>query len=453
MPGRRPWGLVALALILYASWTSSGWAAASTPAPQGRAGEGAWLAENAVVIRSIEPGDEDFSDLMPLVPILGNVRVVQIGEASHGDGDTFLAKARLIRFLHQKMGFDVIAWEAGIADVPFLDAALRTDMPLPEAAAQALYGIWSRNREVMHTLEYVRSSWRTPYPIQIVGFDSRISIPKNRSERWPAAVFEFFDRLDPKLISPQERTDLTAMAVGLVPADYYEKPGPRPYNRELPKRLVATIDTRRGELLVGWAPRQIDYIRQTLQSLMGMDRALVGNTAEWGPEGYSRDTAMAENLLWWLRGPLKDRKVIVWAHNYHVMKALYSQEIEDQAKAAGRPQSGPMGRFLDEALGKEMYTIAFLSHHGKSGWVGDEPKELPKAGFDSLQTVFHATGRPYLFMDFRRLPADHWLRGERTATFNEYEPIAADWTRLYDGAFFIDEQKPPTPLVPAPSSP
>src|SRR6185436_14530644 len=217
----------------------------------------------------------------------------------------------LIRFLHQKMGFDAIAWEAGIADVPFLDAALRTDVPLPEAAAQALYGIWSRNREVMRTLEYVRASWRTPHPIEIVGFDSRISIPKNRGERWPAAVFELFDRLDPKLLSTQERADLTAMAVGLVPADYYEKPGPRSYNRELPKRLVATIDARRGELLAYWPPRQIDYIRQTLQSLMGMDRALTGNAMGPGPDGYSRDTAMAENLLWWLNGPLKDLADVV----------------------------------------------------------------------------------------------------------------------------------------------
>jgi len=436
MSGRKLGGAAALTLILCAV------PAVAEPAADDERVR--WLMDNAVAVRSIEPGDEDFSDLMPLAPILGNVRVVQIGEASHGDGATFLAKARLIRFLHQKMGFDVIAWEAGIADVPFLDAALRSDVPLPEAASQALYGIWSRTREVMQTLEYVRSSWRTPHPIEIVGFDSRISIPKNRSERWPAAVFEFFDRLDPKLISAQERADLTAMAVGLVPADYYEKPGPRSYNRELPKRLVATIDARRSELLTWWPPRQIDYIRQTLQSLMGMDRALPPDVTKPGPEGYTRDTAMAGNLLWWLNGPLKDRKVIVWAHNYHVMKNFFSQEIEDQEKAAGRSLSGPMGRFLNESLGREMYTIAFLSHHGRSGWVDDEPSELPAASFDSLQTLFHATGRPYLFVDLRRVPADHWLRDERTATFNEYEPMALDWTRVYDGVFFIDEQRPPT---------
>lgn len=436
MPGRKPWSAVVLALILWAVPVF----AAEPPAA-------AVLADHALAIRSIDPADEDFSDLMPLVPIVGAARVVQIGEASHGDGATFLAKARLIRFLHQRMGFDVIAWEAGIADVPFLDAALRTDMPLPEAASQALYGIWSRSREVMPTLEYVRSSWRTPRPIEIVGFDSRISMPKNRRERWPAAVFEFFDRLDPKLISAQERADLTAMAVGLVPAEYYEKPGPRAFNRELPKRLVAAIDAHRGELLVYWPPRRIDYIRQTLQSLQGMDRALTGNAMEPGPKGYSRDTAMAENLLWWVNGPLKDRKVIVWAHNYHVLKDFFSPEIEEQARASGLSLAGPMGRFLNEALGKEMYTIAFLSHHGRSGWVGEEPKELPLAGFDSIQARLHATGLPYLFVDFRSLPADHWLRGERTATFNEYEPMALDWTRLYDGVFFIDEQKPPTKVA------
>ncbi len=425
------------------------WAIPAVAAP-GRDVEGAvrWLHENAVAPRSIEPGDEDFSDLLPLVPILGNVRVVQIGEASHGDGATFLAKARLIRFLHQKMGFDALAWEVGIADVPFLDAALQADVPSSVAAGEALYQIWARSREVMPTLDYVRATRRTPHPLEIVGFDSRISIARNRSERWPAAVFEFFDRLDPKLLSPQERADLTAMAVGLVPADYFQTPGPRAYNRELPRRLVATIDQRRSELLTFWSARRIDYLRQTLQSLQAMDRALAGNAMEPGPDGYSRDTAMAENLLWWLNGPLKDRKVIVWAHNYHVMKDFLTPAAKEQAAASGRPLGGPMGRFLDAALGREMFTIGCLSYHGKSGWVGQEPRDLPPAGFDSLQTLLHAAGRPYLFVDVRHLPADHWLRGERTATFNEYEPMALDWTRLYDGVLFLDEQRPPTLVEP-----
>lgn len=63
-----------------------------------------WLAENASPVRSIAPEDEDFSDLAPLAAALGDARVVMLGEATHGDGETFRAKARLVRFLHRELG-------------------------------------------------------------------------------------------------------------------------------------------------------------------------------------------------------------------------------------------------------------------------------------------------------------------------------------------------------------
>ena len=52
--------------------------------------------------------------------------------------------------------------------------------------------------------------------------------------------------------------------------------------------------------------------------------------------------------------------------------------------------------------------------------------------------------------DLSRLPADHWLRTPWTAGFYMYEPRQATWTRCYDGLFFIDAQKPSTPLSPRP---
>lgn len=376
-------------------------------------------------VRSIDPADGDFSDLAPLVQAIGKARVVQLGEATHGDGATFLAKARLIRFLHQAMGFDVIAWEAGIADVRWLDEALRAGQPSPEAAKRALYNVW-QNREVMATLDYVRETRGTDRPIAIVGFDCRVSRPDVRADLYPKRVFDFFDRLDPALISKKEREDFTAMSIGLVPADYYEKPGLRQYNRELPKRLVETIDRRRDELLVRYPPREIDYIRQTLVSLMAMDRAL-------GPgdkpvfEGYTRDAAMAENLLWWLNGPLKDRKVIVWAHNYHVMSDSFA------AQAA----QGPMGSFLKKALGSDLYTVGFTAFAGS--WLDlDSGKAVPVKPGD-LESDLHNLKRPWVF-----LPTPHKTQ---SASFYFNEPNqTVDWSRVYDGIFFLDEQKPATPL-------
>ena len=39
---------------------------------------------------------------------------MQLGESGHGVAEFNHAKVRLIKFLHQQMGFDVIAFESGL---------------------------------------------------------------------------------------------------------------------------------------------------------------------------------------------------------------------------------------------------------------------------------------------------------------------------------------------------
>jgi erythromycin esterase len=405
------------------------------------AGEVRWLAEHAVPVRSTAPEDEDFSDLTPLVGWIGSSRVVALGEVTHGDGAMFLAKARLVRFLHQVMGFDVLAWEAGFFDVPLVDAALRSDVPLPDAAARGLYRIWWKSVETQPVFSYVRSTQTTLHPILTVGFDCRVSNEKSRAELFPASIFGFFDRLDPALISKQERADLTAMSIGLLPVDVYEHPGERRYNRELPRRLIALIDQRRPDLLVHSSPREIEYVRQSLVSLLNMDRALGGQSGTGqSDDGYTRDTAMAENLLWLLHGPLAGRKVIVWAHNYHLLRDVTSSKAAPMLEA--NPVLGPMGLHLARALGRDLYAIGALAHHGTNGEAGEKTEALPVPAAQSLEGLLHAVGKPRLLLNLRDLPADHWLRKPIAAGVYFYEPQVTDVPRLYDAVLFLDEMTP-----------
>src|SRR6516162_207942 len=105
----------------------------------------AWLKKHAIALRSIDPSDEDFTDLEPLRKVIGDARVVQLGEQSHGDGATFHAKARLIKFLHQKMGFDVLAFESGLYDCRKAWALLKGGMEAHEAVSHGVFGIWTRS--------------------------------------------------------------------------------------------------------------------------------------------------------------------------------------------------------------------------------------------------------------------------------------------------------------------
>jgi len=442
-----PWRRAIYGLLLAAGALAAPPAPANGPPADPAAERVEWLRAHAVAVRSIEPADEDFSDLMPLAAAIGNARVVQLGEATHGDGSAFLAKARLIRFLHQVMGFDALAWEAGFFDCRDMAAALRGGGPLQEAAALCLYGIWRQSAQVQPTLAYLRATQATGRPMEVVGFDCRVSTESGRKERFPAFVSAFFDRLDPALLSAPERADLAAMSAGLVPKDHWDRPGERHHNRALPKRLIATIDARREELARFAGPREIDFARQSLVSLLAMDRALPADVEAGNADGYSRDTAMAENLLWWLNGPLRERKVIVWAHNFHVFTDAFSP----RGPAPGRPHAGSTGRFLEQALGEALYTIGFSAHSGVYRYADAALDEGPveiEAAPGALEDLLHRTGKPYLFVDFRALPAEHWLRAPLAAGFNFHEPIERDWPRLLDAAFFIDRMEPSAALPP-----
>src|SRR5258707_1034052 len=68
------------------------------------------------VVRGIEAADTDYSDLQGLRAAVGGARIVLLGEQTHGEGSTFTAKIRLIKFLHEKMGFEVLAFESGLYD-------------------------------------------------------------------------------------------------------------------------------------------------------------------------------------------------------------------------------------------------------------------------------------------------------------------------------------------------
>lgn len=104
-----------------------------------------------------------------------------------------------------------------------------------------------------------------------------------------------------------------------------------------------------------------------------------------------------------------------------------------------------MGRFLKAELGSDLYTIGFTSHSG--GTLDDAGTGVAPVAPGDLEALLHAVGRPWFFLDFSRLPADHWLRSRWIASFYMYEPKPSTWTRVYDGIFFIDVQKPATPLA------
>jgi hypothetical protein len=82
--------------------------------------------QRAVALRDPLIEADDRSDLEALSRAIGDAKVVILGEATHADGTTCLAKASVIRYLHDTKGFDVLAWESGMFECSRMDAAYST---------------------------------------------------------------------------------------------------------------------------------------------------------------------------------------------------------------------------------------------------------------------------------------------------------------------------------------
>ncbi len=66
-----------------------------------------WARQNAIPLKTVEAG-HGFDDMAPLAQIIGNARIVELGEATHGTHEFFAMKHRMVEYLAMQKGFFVL---------------------------------------------------------------------------------------------------------------------------------------------------------------------------------------------------------------------------------------------------------------------------------------------------------------------------------------------------------
>jgi len=396
----------------------------------------AWLTTHATAIRTLDMYPNDLSDLAPLKTAIGDARVVFLGEQTHGDGACFAAKSRLIKFLHKEMGFEVLAWESGMEEMRRVDQAFAAGRPVDDAHGIGLFGIWALSQQCRELLEYARKNRTTEHPLIMAGFDDQVTTHPTLTP-FAKELLEFFDAVDDKLLTPEQRVTPTAAYMWLAEAGKTKM-------TELPKELdtlramVTLIDTERPRLEAKHGKLEVAFKQRALGNL-------ISYTERWlGGEEFNnhRDKRMADNLVWLANEYFAGKKVIIWAASMHNSRRV--QDIQWVGSAANYKDIRPMGDYAFDALGKDMYSIMFLAYQGRIGrpWSGAGPLSPAPAG--SLDDLLHQTGKPYLFVDFKNQPADSWLRQPIVARPLGYAEMEHTWPTSFDGLVFTDRMYPST---------
>lgn len=391
-----------------------------------------WLKKFAVPLRSIDPADADFGDLEAFGKAVGNSRLVFLGEQTHGDGATFHAKTRLIKYLHQKCGFDVLAFESGLYDCRKAWQLLRDGKPAREAVPFGVFGIWTQSQQVRPLVDYLGETVRGKSPLELCGFDCQFTA-RASGEHLSDDVAAFFGALPPATV-PVRDWERTLKAL-----DHLNEPDEKidESDKSALDRCVALIGPVKPTGKLG--ADELAFWKQFFQSAAAFAAARVVDPGNKDVYGNQRDAQMARNLVWLAKSAYPDRKMIVWAASFHTMRNPAT------VTEVGRPESRykdtvTMGHDAWKPLGPDLYSVMFLAAEGemKLPWAQKANKlKVPPAG--SFDDLFARAGLTNAFVDFRTgvaAPAGEWLRVQRIARPLGYSPMLADWTEVFDGVVF-----------------
>ncbi|SEL87282.1 erythromycin esterase family protein [Nonomuraea pusilla] len=290
-----------------------------------------WLSERAVPLPTLEPGSGT-ADLEPLRGVLGGVRVVGLGEATHGTREFFLLKHRLLEFLVEELGFTTLAFEVSASAARAVDAYVRGGPGDPVEALAGL-GFWiTHTAEMLAVVEWLRErNAGAARPVRFAGIDPQYPAASL------AALRAFLEEAGqgPELLAPLAPLAHTRMAEG-EPLD--------PAVEAAARRLEEHVTDLRapGDVL-----EHARLVRQNADLMTRHYRhADPGRTI-----GMARDRYLADNLDALLSEP--GARVAVWAHNGHVTKGAHS--------GGSIPA---MGRYLAERHGEAYYALGLLFGQG-----------------------------------------------------------------------------------------
>ncbi|MFJ4090710.1 erythromycin esterase family protein [Kitasatospora sp. NPDC089913] len=393
--------LVPVAAVAAPMAPTSAGSAAADPAAAERSAVVRALEGVAQPLRTTEPGSRT-ADLRALGAVIGDARVVGLGEATHGSHELFAMKQRLFRYLVEEKGFTAFALETGWSSGLQIDEYVQGG---PGDARQlvkdALGGSpWDRE-EFADLIAWMRSHNRShpENPVHFVGDD--IGAPR------------LGDRIFERVVSylretrPEALPRLDGLYAGLRPFDdamaYLKKPLAE--RRENAARAQQALDlvtaSGAGDGAHAWAVQHARNIADTF-AFIALDLA---DPASVSAAEQLRDRVMADNTAWWERRT--GGKVLLSAHNGHTGYLATDTFLCPE----------PQGSHLREVYGRDYVAVGFTFDSGSfltnDGILTDAWKAVtvpPATPEMNEHTLDRVRFRDY-YVDLRTVPraARDWL--------------------------------------------
>ena len=382
----------------------------------------------ALPFRTVEAGGET-DDLAAFKTLVGDARIVGLGEATHGTREFFRMKHRLTELLAREAGFTLFAIEDNQLEAERLNRYILHGEGDPDTLQADLFRVW-QTEEVRDLVAWMRTyNASGTGRLEFVGYDMQDpQLPID-------SVRAFLARWDPEAATladtayRDQREACREVQYPRRPAGVYGrwKQGAQAvYAHVVAREDVYRV--RAGSEAAAWA---VQNARVALQSA-----SLSGS----GGSVVMRDSTMAANMVWTLGQRPLGTRAVVWAHNGHVAR-----------------DPGWMGNFLSQTFGAAYLPIGFATYAGTYTAMKEHQQDTRNrvmaeveafpAPPGSVEEALHRVGFPGFALDLRQAtatPEGSWLTVPRA--FRSIGGLATDYgfyptfvARQFDALVFIDQ--------------
>jgi len=388
-----------------------------------------WLTANAVPITTTDPNFAKVDDLKKFGDAVGTARIVLLGEQTHGEGNVFSLKVRLVKYLHEHLGFDVLVIESGMFDGAQIWHDVLAGAATTSEARGSIFFMYSRADQVQPLFQYIDTQKATASPLILASIDT------------PHAGLKSEQLLLSKLTEYLIQNHLNSITASPDWAGFIE----------VATKVIALENprgARRAEFL-----RTVTALETSLKAIPEKDSTALNSSGFWleivksiaaqfedltaWRRSRARDDQMADNLEWLAHDAYPGKKLIVWAHNAHCLNVFPS-----------------MGADLKAAHCNDLYTVVFTGSTGSFLELSFKPETIRTPATGSWESAWHQTGQAVSFLDVRKATTDtdgsQFLKGRLTIRLLGYrdEDFSGQKVgglgRVVDGIFYLDQIQPVT---------